>query len=391
MDTFDKEFIMEMFLDNESVSSMNRLIVATTDIIKENNDNAILAEEIWTKEDDSEDVELSESNHISRKRVRGFYENTVLQYSDKAYEFIFKMKRTTCQELIKFLKDYVKGGMIVPLEKKVHVFLWVLTSDASFQEVGKIFGLNKSTVSYIFYEIAQILTENRYHYISWPSIEEQHLTRVRVNSRVRFPNCVGFLDAVRLPVGPRPAPRVPRAARPRHVLLQAVCDDDLMFTDIYVGAVGRTKKHKVFKESPLYHELSNFIEFENHLLADASYKLRVNLITPFTSEEVLTDEEMKFNEAHWRARGYIGRAFELLQERFRKLRRLEAGGRLALVLGAAAVLHNLVLLHEGAPDVKQEPPGAHDAVAIDTDIVRTAAEKRQFLCNYINFIDDDSI
>lgn len=97
MDTFDKEFIMEMFLDNESVSSMNRLIVATTDIIKENNDNAILAEEIWTKEDDSEDVELSESNHISRKRVRGFYENTVLQYSDKAYEFIFKMKRTTCQ------------------------------------------------------------------------------------------------------------------------------------------------------------------------------------------------------------------------------------------------------------------------------------------------------
>lgn len=289
------------------------------------------------------------------------------------------------QALIKFLEDCTKSGSIVPLDKKVHVFLWLLTNASSCNEVGLLFNLHKSTVNVIFHEIASMLTEQRYHFISWPSMEEQHLTRLKVNSRFKFPNCVGFIDACRLKVSSIRNKR----SKPDIVLLQAVCDESLMFMDIHVGEIGKTRKGKLFRESPLARELKNFVTFENHVLGDSQYKLRKNLISAFSTEELLTSEEMKFNEIHWKARSYIGHAFELLKERFRKLNHIDINRpeTVKTLIYAACVLHNFILLHEGCSEVKDEAVICDDGVIIDTNIVRTATEKRQFLCNYINYLE----
>lgn len=278
-------------------------------------------------------------------------------------------------------------GMIIPLKKKVSVFLWLLTSDASFYEVGAQFGLHKSTISYIFHEIAEIIADTRQHFVSWPELEEQHITRLKVNGRHNFPNCVGFIDACRFRVGSKRNKR----GKPDIVLLQAVCDESLMFIDLHVGDIGRTKKSKLFKESPLSKQLGNLVEFENHILGDSQYKLRVNLITPFKSEDLLTVEEMKFNEFHWKTRGYIGRAFEMLKERFRKLNFIDINKPEAIstIIYAACVLHNFILIHEGTCVIKEESIACEDGVVIDTSIVKTASEKQQFLCNYINFMENE--
>lgn len=278
--------------------------------------------------------------------------------------------------------------MIVPLETKVHVFLWVLTSDYSYGDISSLFGLHKSSVAYIFHEIATMLAEQRYNFISWPSIEEQHVTRIKVNSRFKFPNCVGFIDACRFKAGSKRNKK-----EKQDVMLQAVCDESLSFIDIHIGEMGVTKKSRVFRESQLGQELKNFVDFDNHILGDSEYKLRKNLITPFSSEELLTMEEMKFNEIHWRARSsYIGHAFELLKERFRKLNYMDINkpDSISILICAACVLHNFVLLHEGCPQVKEEPISCEDGVSIDTDVVKTAEEKRQFLCNYVNYLIADT-
>lgn len=271
------------------------------------------------------------------------------------------------------------------MEKKVHVFIMFLTSDLSFNEVGKFFGLHKSSVSHIFYEIASHLAENRHTYISWPSVEEQHVTRIKVNSRFKIPNCVGFIDVCRLKVGQK---------RKKHetILLQAVCDESLMFIDVHIGEIGKTKKSKVFKESPLLRELQNFVEYDNHILGDSEYKLQMNLITPFTTEELLTSEEMKFNEVHWKARSYSQTAFEQLKSRMCKLNRLELfkPQMVKILIYSACVLHNFILMHEGSPVVKEESIVCDDGVTMNNEIVLTPVEKRQFLCNYINYIDFDS-
>lgn len=271
------------------------------------------------------------------------------------------------------------------LDKKLHVFLWLLTSDSSFSEIAILFGLHKSTVAYIFHEIASMLAEQRHNFISWPSVEEQHVTRIKVNGRYKFPNCVGFIDACRFKVGSKRN----KKDEPEVIMLQAVCDESFAFIDVYVGDIGVTRKSKVFRESWLCPELKNVIDFDNHLLGDSEYKLKKNLITPFNSEEVLTPEEMKFNDRHWKARSYIGLAFEVLKDKFRKLSHIDINKPDAVqtLLYAACVLHNFIILQEGCPNVKEEPVTCDDGVTIDSDIVKTAHEKRQFLCNYVNYID----
>ncbi|XP_059051180.1 uncharacterized protein LOC131845999 isoform X1 [Achroia grisella] len=392
MNKLDKEFITDMFLDSDAVFTINRLILAVANVINENSNNMNnfskgLNEELKVMKIISKDFIGKPATHTG---VNSYYEHTIQNFDDFDYINRFKMKKTTVQALINFLADYVScdGTVIVPLAKKVHIFLWILTSDASYQEIGSKFGLHKSSVSYIFQQIASVLTDQRYHFISWPSIEEQHMTRLKVNSRFKFPNCVGFLDACRFKVGSKNN----KSNMPDNVLMQAVCDESLMFIDIHIGTIGKTKKSKVFRESQLSRELKNFIDFDNHILGDSEYKLKKNLITPFSSEELLTSEEMKFNEVHWKVRYYIGHAFELLKDKFRRLNHIDICKPeiVTSLIYSACVLHNFLLLHEGYPEMKEEAIICDDGVTIDTSIVKTAVEKRQFLCNYINYIDVDN-
>uniref|UniRef100_A0A2A4JWQ4 DDE Tnp4 domain-containing protein n=1 Tax=Heliothis virescens TaxID=7102 RepID=A0A2A4JWQ4_HELVI len=389
MNNFQKEFIMGMFLDDDNASTMERLVVAVANIVSENNENMNKFSTAFEKEYDYTSVRVENPGIVPvTRRMKGFYEETVRNFTDEDYAVRFKMKRSTVQTLINFLKNYVKPGNI-PLDKKVHVFLWLMVSDCSYNEIGKLFGMHKSSVSNIFHEIATHLTEHRYRFISWPSVEEQHITRIKVNSRFKFPNCVGFIDACRFKVGSKRN----KKDKPETILLQAVCDESLIFLDIHIGDIGKTRKHRVFKESALAHELKNFVEFENHILGDSEYRLRKNLITPFTSEELLTSEEMKFNEIHWKTRSYIGHAFELMKERFRKLNHIDIVKleSVHLLITVACILHNFILMHEGCSEVKEEAVVCDDGVTINTSIVQTALEKRQFLCNYINYIDKEDI
>nr|XP_049708001.1 uncharacterized protein LOC126057001 [Helicoverpa armigera] len=389
MNNFQKEFIMGMFLDDDNASTMERLVVAVANIVSENNENMNKFSTAFEKEFDYTSVRVENPGVVPvTRRMKGFYEDSVRNFTDDDYAVRFKMKRSTVQTLINFLKNYVKPGNI-SLDKKVHVFLWLMVSDSSYNEIGKLFGMHKSSVSNIFHEIATLLTEHRYRFISWPSVEEQHITRIKVNSRFKFPNCVGFIDACRFKVGSKRS----KKDKPEIILLQAVCDESLIFLDIHIGELGKTRKHRVFKESALAHELKNFVEFENHILGDSEYRLRKNLITPFTSEELLTSEEMKFNEIHWKTRSYIGHAFELMKERFRKLNHIDIVKleSVHLLITVACILHNFILMHEGCSEVKEEAVACDDGVTINTSIVQTALEKRQFLCNYINYIDKEDI
>lgn len=380
---------MGMFLDDDNASTMERLVVAVANIVSENNENMNKFSTAFEKEFDYTSVRVENPGVVPvTRRMKGFYEDSVRNFTDDDYAVRFKMKRSTVQTLINFLKNYVKPGNI-SLDKKVHVFLWLMVSDSSYNEIGKLFGMHKSSVSNIFHEIATLLTEHRYRFISWPSVEEQHITRIKVNSRFKFPNCVGFIDACRFKVGSKRN----KKDKPEIILLQAVCDESLIFLDIHIGEIGKTRKHRVFKESALAHELKNFVEFENHILGDSEYRLRKNLITPFTSEELLTSEEMKFNEIHWKTRSYIGHAFELMKERFRKLNHIDIVKleSVHLLITVACILHNFILMHEGCSEVKEEAVACDDGVTINTSIVQTALEKRQFLCNYINYIDKEDI
>ncbi|XP_013194202.2 uncharacterized protein LOC106137828 isoform X1 [Amyelois transitella] len=401
MNSFDTQFVTELFLDSNSNTTISRLAVTIANVIYENNENVNTFNEVLTNEFSNvlqsvgEHTEYHHSKNSYKCKNSGFYEKVVKTLSDVDYISNFRMKRSTAKALLQYLQENVEADKTnMLLDKKLHIFIFILTSDLSFNDVAALFCLQKSSVRNIFYDIAAMLSGLTYYLINWPSPEEQHITRLKVLNRFQFPNCVGFIDSFRFKAGSR---RTKKASLDT-VLLQAVCDESLMFIDIHVGSMGKTKKYKVFKESKLSQELKNFVDFDSHILGDSEYKLKYNLMTPFTAEELLTSEEMKYNEVHWKTRSYIGHAFEMLKERFKKLSHLDLDSPQAVgtILRAACVLHNFILLHEGAPVIKEEPTicdnGADEIILnIDTNIVKSSVEKRQFICNYINYMSVNNL
>lgn len=108
MDKFDREFIMELFLDNDSVTTMNRLIVATTDVVKENNENVSAFKDIFknewlpqkTKQKESkEPAEPRRNPPRNRQKWKCKNEDTLSQYSEEEFEERFGMKKHTFQVL----------------------------------------------------------------------------------------------------------------------------------------------------------------------------------------------------------------------------------------------------------------------------------------------------
>lgn len=104
MDNFAEQFVMEMFLETDSVSTINRLIVATTDVILENTESISAFTEMFNKEHPQIVTDIGRgsgsSSKVQKKRQKLDIEQTVLNYSDSEYVDIFKMRRSTVQVMI---------------------------------------------------------------------------------------------------------------------------------------------------------------------------------------------------------------------------------------------------------------------------------------------------
>lgn len=128
--------------------------------------------------------------------------------------------------------------------------------------------------------------------------------------------------------------------------LQAVCDCNLRFTDVYIGEVGSVHDARVFKRSPRFQTI-RVTDFPNdtHLLADAAYPLCKQVMVPFRDNGHLSAKESNYNKIHARTRNAIERAFSLLKNRFRRLKYLDMGDVQGIpsTIMACCILHNVCL------------------------------------------------
>lgn len=100
MNNFQKEFLMGMFLDNDNACTMNRLVVAVANIVSENNNNLDMFSTAFEKEFNrtSQTVEHQCPGVVPvTRRIKGFYENTVRNFTNEDYAVRFKMKKSTVQ------------------------------------------------------------------------------------------------------------------------------------------------------------------------------------------------------------------------------------------------------------------------------------------------------
>ncbi|XP_066593212.1 uncharacterized protein [Prorops nasuta] len=285
---------------------------------------------------------------------------------DKTFKSHFRMSRTSFEALINMaghinsrLPVSTVGFPEISLEKEFLIMIWYLANLESLRSVSERFGIAKSTCWDALHRTCHILVKinKTYEIIKW-SNEERQLRISEGYRRRNFTGVIGCIDGSHILIK-RPKSNgnsyVNRKGN-AYLLLQGICDHQMVFTDIYAGEAGSLHDYTLYKRSDIYKSIKNgqAIFFrESYLLGDLAYKLSTNLMVGFKDNGYLTNRQKKFNKELSKIRVKIENAFGLLKGRFRRLIFLETR-RLdlcVLLILSACILHNICIVNNEDLDV----------------------------------------
>lgn len=127
------------------------------------------------------------------------------------------------------------------------------------------------------------------------------------------------------------------------IILQAVCNDQNRFLDVFIGFPGSAHDARVLRESPFFAQAPGKCG-DGYILGDSAYPLLPWLLTPYReSGDRFPRWKINFNKHHSQQRVTIENTFGLLKQRFRRLYSIDAKSILqsCMIVMAACVLHNL--------------------------------------------------
>ncbi|XP_067121836.1 putative nuclease HARBI1 [Centruroides vittatus] len=265
--------------------------------------SAIVSEVFFS--DESEDeigsyVILETSKKRKRRlRIKGYVESVVPSYLSDDFQCHFRMKRCTFEIVLEKLKPKLLnsfGRPCLDANKQILSVIWLLANQESFRSVADRFDISKSTLYSYLNKVCNELIKMASDVIKWPKLEEYaHLTR-KFKNIAGFPGIIGAIDGCHIPI------KAPSEAAEKYInrknfhslILQAVCNHNLVFTDCYLSP---TQMHT-------------------------------------------------YNNKLSKSRIVIERSFALLKGRFRRLKYFDANktSMLPLYILSACVLHNICLM-----------------------------------------------
>ncbi|XP_025157702.1 putative nuclease HARBI1 isoform X2 [Harpegnathos saltator] len=164
-----------------------------------------------------------------------------------------------------------------------------------------------------------------------------------------FPGILGYIDGTYIKIR-MPAKRIKSTYVNRHdypsLTLQAVCDANKLFLDVFTGPPSKVHDARIFQLSFLSNEIQNISE-DYHLLGDAAYPLKKYLLTPCRDYGNLTAAQRNYNHKLCTTRVKIENAFGLLKQKFRQLMQLNflTVKRSANFIISCCVLYNLCIIN----------------------------------------------
>ncbi|KAJ8914227.1 hypothetical protein NQ315_003590 [Exocentrus adspersus] len=355
--------------DDELFAVMNHMVVANLAAPIE---NALVHMNL---EDDKEPLPRNES----------YYEETIPRYDVDDFHAHFRMSRRTLEMLTRNIGHRRDLGHEEQLDKEVAFTIWMLAKPESFRACSDRFGYPRSTGHNIFCKITAAICQMLPDEIIWPDINEANGIAARVENKTRFPGVIGMIDGCHIPIkAPAHNPVDYYNRKSFHsVILQGVCNDNMLFTDVFIGMPGKCHDARVFRNSPLYDKIinENLVNNNQHLLGDSAYPLMLNLLTPFRDNGHLLPNQMNYNTILSSIRSKIEQAFARLKGKWRRLKFLDMNiENISSVIAAACVLHNYTLKMESANVDNYAPDAAEmelNEPHPDDDIPENAAyEKR---------------
>lgn len=201
--------------------------------------------------------------------------------------------------------------------------------------------------------ICGIVGRNCGHYIRWPQervqIEELKAGFDQLRGEGSFPGVVGCVDGTHILI---PGPVADNSYYTRKgvhaIQLQAVCNSQMEFIDVFCGWPGSSHDARVWANSPLGQSLESEaikLPANTYILGDSAYPLKPYLIVPFKDNGHLSSQKRKFNKIHSSSRVVIENAFGRLKGIFRRLKYLHVNNLVLSkdIILTCCVLHNIIL------------------------------------------------
>lgn len=187
--------------------------------------------------------------------------------------------------------------------------------------------------------------------IVWPRGQELNRVKSDFDKNSLLRGIIGAIDGTHIPIkAPKTDSQYYRTYKKTYaIILQAVCDANMKFTDCFAGYAGSVGDLRIFRNSDLWREIQldkqSFFPNDEFIIGDKAYPVLTWCISPYIDRGQLTAAQKKFNTILSSKRSVIERAFALLKGRFRRLKFLDMNVDEIIphVIIACTVLHNICL------------------------------------------------
>lgn len=240
-------------------------------------------------------------------------------------------------------------------------------------------GLGAGTVGNYLRRATVVVLQLKETTIMWPDeIERREIAR-RMHSTYSFVNCVGMADGTLFPLEFKPTHKGEdyysrKGVNAVNALI--VCDDLARIRHLIVGWPGSTHDSRVWTNSKLSQEPSNYFRHSEYLLGDSAFQASSVMIPAFKkpAKAELDSKIFYFNRKLAKARIKTEHSIGLLKTRFQYLKRIRVllgrkrrtMRRLIRYVTCACILHNL-LIAEPVPTEWEEELRAIEVEPLDED------------------------
>ena len=168
-----------------------------------------------------------------------------------------------CRETFLYLCDKLRSSIAkmdttmrnaVPVEQRVALTLWFLSTGTDYRTIGHLFGVSKSTVCVVTKEVcASIVQCMLPDYVQVPTGAALEEVVKAFKTDHGFPQCAGAVDGTHIPImSPQECPADYYNRKGWHsIILPGTVDSNGRLVDIYVRWPGRVHDAWVFANSSL--------------------------------------------------------------------------------------------------------------------------------------------
>ena len=118
----------------------------------------------------------------------------------------FRMSHATFLYLCNELRSSVKKDdtvmrKAIPIEQRVALTLWFLSTNADYRTIGHLFGVSKATICVVTKQVCSAIVEILLpKYIRFPSGDDLTIVVDGFKHKLGFPQCAGTVDGTHIPI-----------------------------------------------------------------------------------------------------------------------------------------------------------------------------------------------